>query len=265
MCVCGCVLHIQACYKRTQRVRITQELASRRLVLYLKGHRLFSHTSMLRLEEQLTGYPTINKKHQKPWEFFRSRASVTDRKQRGSKGGRMEENKEEWAAIHALLTTLTSPLPSLPSTKRNPSMSGQNTSSSGPSFLKASFFVKYLCVKQTNLFLTDVRGFRGEGRKDVVALKASTFVLTALVCLWQCWFWVLSLFNRAVVCLDKSIQSCFWVFWGEFKPNSNLKFCPTRSQLLERTSESSHKSSVCRVKTWDLNIFAFKTQASLIS
>lgn len=70
-CAFGCVLHSQACFKRTRRVRITQELyvwvvsAVSRRQASPRPHTV-SHTLMLRLGGQLAKYPATNKKHQKP-------------------------------------------------------------------------------------------------------------------------------------------------------------------------------------------------------
>lgn len=67
----------------------------------------------------------------------------------------------------------------------------RNPSQPGLSVLRASFLLKSsLCEPAFSyLFLRDVHDCRGKvtrGGKDVVTLKASTFVLTALVCFSQC-------------------------------------------------------------------------------
>lgn len=61
---------------------------------------------------------------------------------------------------------------------------------------------RHCTFEQTKLFLRDVGVFRGKvtrGGKDKVPLKASTFVLAAPVCFWQCWLLVSCLFSREVV------------------------------------------------------------------
>lgn len=73
VCVCGCVLHIQALETHTAiqdyaRAHVQAACTVSRRQAAPRPQTV-SHTSMLRRQEQLTKYPTTNKTHQKPWEF----------------------------------------------------------------------------------------------------------------------------------------------------------------------------------------------------
>lgn len=240
MCVCGCVLHIQALETHTAiqdyaRARVQAACTVSRRQAAPRPQTV-SHTSMLRRQEQLTKYPTTNKKHKKPWEFSGTEWMSQIESGEGVRGERWKRiSKNENLSI-----------PYWPFWPLHSHHSLQ---------MKVSFQVRPKCeqfsaerpksiihaeVLSIYSFLRDVRGFRGKvtrGGKDVVALKASTFVLVAPVCFWLCWFWVLSLFNRAVVCLDKSIQSCFFEPFGK----AQVKSWILSNQVLDR-------KSVCQVK-----------------
>lgn len=97
VCVLFRVLHIKACYKRTQQVRITQELGSRRHVVYL-GEQAAPRPQTFFKHIDVETRRTVHKVFKDKQDTFRAQwkvLSVTDEGGRERGGGMMEENEEE--------------------------------------------------------------------------------------------------------------------------------------------------------------------------